>query len=512
MSNAFGRGLSALAVAACVFGSSSVLAQPDPPLKTTRVASGLTQPLCLAHAPGDATRLFVCERTGRVRVVNLTTNTVLATPFLNLSTLVSTTWLEYGLLSIVFHPDYARNGYFYVNYNPTGLTNADTLVVRYRVSAADPNVADPASATPILRFSFTRREHRAGWMGFGPDGYLYITTGDGGENDPDNAAQTVAATSALSWRGKVLRIDVNGPDGVPGTADDDAFPADANRNYVIPADNPFVVNPGTPERRPELWAYGLRNPWRASFDRLTGDLWIGDVGQSAQEEVDFQRAGVGGLNYGWRCREGTSCTGLTGCTCTDPALAGPVYTYGRTVGVSVTGGYVYRGCAIPQVQGVYFFAEYQVNKLFSFRFNRDTRVVSDLRDRTTELQPGGGLNLQSVAAMAEDEYGELYFADINGGEVFKLVTVTPPRDCNGNGVADTCDQVGPHCAADIDDGTGTGHPDGGVTIDDLLHYLRLYADGLVCADFDNGSQTGTPDGGVTVDDLLYYLRLYEGGC
>ncbi len=385
-------------------------------LTTTRVGAGLTQPLQVTSAPGDAPgRVFVVERTGRIKIIEGTT--VRTTPFLDLSALVNTSWLEYGLLSVVFHPDYQNNHYFYVNYNPAGATVADTIIVRYQRSAGDPNVADPATATPILRFSFgTRREHRAGWMGFGPDGNMYITTGDGGESDPDSAAQNLTLL-----RGKVLRIDVNGPDGVPGTGDDDGFPADANKNYVIPATNPYAAHATNAK---EIWAYGLRNPWRASFDRETGDLWIGDVGQGTREEVDFQPANApGGRNYGWRCTEGTFCPGLSGCTCNGAGLTPPVYEYPHTTGLSVTGGYVYRGCEMPDIRGMYFFADYQVSKLFTFRFVNNT--VTQLTDRTADLDPPGTLAINTPSSFGEDSAGELYICDY-GGEVFKVVPETTP--------------------------------------------------------------------------------------
>jgi glucose/arabinose dehydrogenase len=387
------------------------------PLTTVRVAAGLAQPLCIAHAPGVGAHLFVLERTGRIRVVDLATPQVLPTPFLDVSALVATNWLEYGLLGIAFHPDYESNGYFYINYTPPVGTVADTAVVRYRVSAGNPLVADPASASLVLRFGYgTRLQHRAGWMDFGPDGFLYVATGDGAENDPDNAAQSVT-----TLRGKILRLDVNGPDGQPGTADDDQFPADANRNYRIPAGNPFA---GSATNAQEIWAYGLRNPWRCSFDRETGDLWIADVGQAAREEINFQPAAAGDArNYGWRCTEGTFCTGLSGCTCNGPTLTPPIFEYTHAIGVSVTGGYVYRGCAIPDFRGVYFFAEYQFSKVFSMRYNG---TVSEFTERTAELAPGGGLTLQTVASLGEDLAGELYLCDYNGGEVFKIVPRSAP--------------------------------------------------------------------------------------
>jgi len=396
--------------AACGYVVAPALGQA---LSATRVANGFTQPLAVTHAPGDAGRLFVVERTGRVRIINLANGTVNTTPFLNLSSLVTTSWLEYGLLGIAFHPDYQHNGYFYVNYTPSGATAADTLVVRYRVSQSDPNVADPSTATPILRFGFgTRVQHRAGWMDFGPDGFLYISTGDGAENDPDNAAQNLTLL-----RGKILRLDVNGPDGIPGTADDDGFPADANKNYRIPPGNPFA---GSPTNAQEIWAFGLRNPWRCSFDRQTGDLWIGDVGQATREEVDIAPAGAaGGRNFGWRCTEGTSCTGLSGCTCNAVALTPPVYEYTHSVGLSVTGGYVYRGCALPEIRGTYIFADYQNSKFFSFRYNGTT--VTSFADRTSEFS-----GLAQPSAFGEDAAGELYFCEYSAGTVQKIVARTPP--------------------------------------------------------------------------------------
>lgn len=389
-------------------------------LTTTRIASGLSSPLQVTSAPGDATRLFVVERGGRVKIVNIPGNTVNTTAFLDVSSLVTTSWLEYGLLSIVFHPDYAHNRVFYVNYTPIPAsgTIADTLVVRYKASATNPAVADTSTAQVILRFGFgTRREHRSGWMGFGPDGYLYITTGDGGENDPDGAAQNLTLL-----RGKLLRIDVNGPDGIPGTADDDGFPSDANKHYIIPPTNPYF---GSVTNAQEIWASGLRNAWRASFDRETGDLWIGDVGQSQREEVDFQAAGAaGGRNYGWRCTEGTFCTGLSGCTCNGAALTPPIHEYTHSVGLSVTGGYVYRGCAIPDLRGTYIFGDYQNSKYFSFRLS--SGVVTNYTDRTAELAPGGGLTINTPASFGEDANGEIYFCDYGGGEVFKIVPRAAP--------------------------------------------------------------------------------------
>lgn len=389
-------------------------------LTTTRVASGLTQPLYVTHAPGDFHRLFIAERGGRVKILNLDTGVVNPVPFLNISSLVNTSWLEWGLLGITFDPNYATNGYFYVTYNSG--TGGDSNLARFQVSAGNPDVADPASRQTVLFLAQPNQNHRGGWLQFGVDGYLYFSLGDGGgQSDPSNRAQNLTLL-----QGKIHRIDPSGDD----------FPADPNKNYRIPSSNPFVGQVGV---TPEIWAYGVRNPWRCSFDRLTHDLWIGDVGQNAWEEIDFQPASSrGGQNYGWRCMEGNHCTNLSGCTCNAPNLVRPIHEYGHAVGLSITGGYVYRGCAIPDFQGVYFFAEYQTNHIWTLRYNGTT--VTDLVERTVELDPAGALNCTTVASFGEDAFGELYMTDYSGGEVFKIVPRTfAGPDCNANLRADACD-------------------------------------------------------------------------
>ncbi len=396
-------------------------------IRTQRVAFGLTRPIFVTHARGDYARIFIIEKQGRIRI--LRNGAIVATPFLNIDPLVGggqTNQSEQGLLGLAFHPQYSSNGYFFVNYTDNG---GNTIVARYRVSA-DPDVADPASAFTILTVAQPFANHNGGWMDFGPDGHLYIALGDGGDaNDPGNRAQTISN----QLLGKMLRIDVDGADNVPGNGDDDAFPADALRNYAIPANNPFVGATGDDE----IWCYGLRNPWRCSFDRLTGDLWIADVGQDLIEEVNFQPASsAGGENYGWRCMEGLQCTGLSGCTCNAASLTMPVYTYPHPDGFAVTGGYVYRGCAIPGLQGTYFFADYVTSRIWSFRYVGG--AVTQFTERTAELAPGGGLILGAIGSFGEDAYGELYICDQNS-EVYKILPVAAIVDCNTNAIADACD-------------------------------------------------------------------------
>lgn len=476
----------------------------DPPLGAVLVAQNLTHPLYATYAPGDFSRLFIVEQGGKIKILNLATNTVLPVPFLDVTSRVASNWLEYGLLGLAFHPDYAHNGFFYVNYTPPNGTIADTLVARYHVSA-NPNVADASSAANILRFDFgTRREHRAGWMSFGPDGYLYISTGDGGEGDPDNAA---ANTTTL--RGKILRIDVNGPDGIPGTADDDGFPANANKNYQIPPNNPFAASATNAK---EIWAFGLRNPWRCSFDRLTGDLYIGDVGQSAREEVDFQpAASPGGLFYGWRCKEGS----LTNTTCgsTAPQVA-PIYEYPRDVGICVTGGYVYRGCAMPELRGTYIFADYQTSKLFSFRYSPSTGLTN-YTVRTSEISAGGG-SVALVSSLGEDAYGELYYCNWSAGQVYKIrprtlagpdcnhnnisdlceIAANPALDYDSNGILDACENI---CPADF-------NRDGGVDGADVEEFYAAWSAGQPRADVNH-------DGGIDGSDVSAFFEAWEaGGC
>jgi glucose/arabinose dehydrogenase len=391
-----------IGLVACAFVPAS---RGGTPPTTIRIANGLNKPLFVTHAPGDFQRIFIVEQTGRIKIRK--NGVVLSAPFLNVDDLSSST-NERGLLGLAFHPNYPENGFFYINY----IDNlGDTVIARYAVSD-NPDVAD-TNAELVVRIDRvpTVTTHYGGWMGFGPDGNLYVASGDGGGPTQTSVNAQDITDNLL---GKILRIDV----------DHDDFPNDANRNYAIPPDNPFVGGGGDGDD--EIWSYGLRNPWRCAFDADTGDLYIADVGHSDWEEINFQNAGSpGGQNYGWRCMEGNHCTGLTGCVCFSPSLTLPIHEYGHTgspSGCSITGGEVYRGCAIPELLGTYFYADFCTSEIWSFRYNG---AVSELQERTTDFAPPDNLSLHSISSFGKDAAGELYICDLGGGEVFKIIPGTP---------------------------------------------------------------------------------------
>jgi glucose/arabinose dehydrogenase len=376
-----------LAAAVACDGNGNATEPPDddgsPPagVGLETVVDGLDFPVWLASAPDDR-RLFVVEKGGRVVIVE--NGTLLPTPFLDLRGRVST-GSEQGLLSLAFHPGYAANGRFFVNFTDTA---GDTRVVEYRVSAGDPDRGDPGSARVILAIEQPFSNHNGGQILFGPDGMLYVGMGDGGSGgDPRGNGQDLGALL-----GKLLRIDVDG--GQP---------------YAIPPDNPFVDTPGA---RPEVWAYGLRNPWRFSFDRETGDLTIADVGQNQYEEVNAVRGGGPGLNYGWNVMEGVHCFEPSE-GCDRSGLTLPVAEYDHGDGCSVTGGFVYRGSRIPDLRGTYLYSDYCSGFVRSFRFENGR--AEDER-RWTELEPPD----HSVPSFGEDADGELYLLSA-GGTVHKVV-------------------------------------------------------------------------------------------
>ncbi len=351
-----------------------------PTLTLEPLVSGLARPTFLTHAGDGSGRLFVIEKPGIIRVIH--DGELLDEPFLDIRDVVDDSGNEQGLLGLAFHPDYASNGRFFVAYT----TDDTNSVAEYRVTA-DPNVADPESGVVLIAAPDQYANHNGGMLAFGPnDGYLYISMGDGGSSgDPLNSGQSLD-----TLLGKILRIDV-----------------DAGDPYGIPDGNPMLQNGGA---EPEIWAYGLRNPWRFSFDRDTGDLWIADVGQNRLEEINFQPADSdGGENYGWRIMEASDCFNpQSGCDTNGLVL--PVFEYDHGQGCSVTGGYVYRGDAIPGLQGTYLFTDYCTGNFWA------TRATGDGFD-TERLGtiPGG------VSAFGEDEDGELYVVNDPDGIIYRLV-------------------------------------------------------------------------------------------
>jgi glucose/arabinose dehydrogenase len=347
-----------------------------------QVASGLAFPLYLTAPPGDAARLFIVEKGGGIRIVK--DGNLLPTPFLNLSDRVSTIG-EQGLLGLAFDPQYSSTGRFVVHYTDL---QGNTRVSVFHVTA-DPDVADVASEQVVLTAQQPFPNHNGGQIAFGPDGFLYIGLGDGGSGgDPQGRGQDLS-----DLLGSILRVDVSG-----------------DSSHTVPPDNPFVGRAGA---APEVWSYGLRNPWRFSFDRSTGDLYIGDVGQEAWEEVDVAPAAEGGgkgVNFGWNLMEGTHCYASN--PCAQFGLTSPVLEYGHNQGCSIAGGYVYRGAAIPDLQGHYFYADFCQGWVRSFRY-QDGRP-SDQADWPS-LRPGG-----NVPSFGEDAAGELYVLSTNGG-VYRIV-------------------------------------------------------------------------------------------
>ena len=357
-----------------------------PNLVATRLVGGLTSPLDLQSAPGDRARLFVIEQAGRIRIVR--NGALLGTPFLDISARIASGG-ERGLLGLAFHPQFTANGRFFVNYTDR---SGDTHISEFRAPTPGADTADAATERELMFVRQPFSNHNGGGLAFGTDGFLYIGLGDGGSGgDPQGNAQNLGTRL-----GKMLRLDVNG-----------ASP------FAIPPDNPFVGRSGA---LPEIWAFGLRNPWRFSIDRANGDLYIGDVGQGALEEIDVGLASRrGGENYGWNTMEGTRCfSPSTGCNTSNLTL--PVIEYGRADGFSVTGGIVYRGCRMPGYAGHYFYADYGTGMIRSFRLEGGRAV--DPRDWTAALS-GSARQIRNPSSFGTDADGEIYIVDYDG-EVYRI--------------------------------------------------------------------------------------------
>jgi len=405
------------------------------PVTLEPVASGFNEPLYVAQPPGEMDRLFVVEKeTGLVRIVE--DGEIFEEPFLDVGGVIATGGEE-GLLGLAFDPNYATNGRVYVSLvrNRGLFQDNDSQLLRYTVSS-DPNQVNPHSRTLLLEVPQPFLNHNGGMITFGPDGYLYYALGDGGSGgDPLGNGQDMSTPY-----GAILRLDVNGDTAV-------AAPG-----------NPFASVEGADER---IWAYGLRNPWRFSFDRMTGDLWIADVGQGDFEEVNFRRADVaGGGNYGWNILEGDAC--FADDDCEAPAdYVGPIHTYGFPGSQSVTGGYVYRGGRMPFLQGTYFFADFVTADIWSLRY--DGQTVSEFTDRGAALEPD--VSPVAISSFGEDNRGELYLTSFNG-TVYKLVPDTPDEDIDADGNINAVDiQLVINGALAIDTGGAVVDVDGDGDID-----------------------------------------------
>ncbi len=375
-------------------------------LRLSLVAGGFTAPLLVTNAHDGRGRLFVVEQGGRIWIVQ--NGTRLATPFLDLHASISTGG-ERGLLGLTFDPGFATNRFLYVNFTDL---NGNTTIVRYTVSSTNANIAVPSSALRILTIVQPYPNHNGGNLAFGPDGDLYVGMGDGGSSgDPENRAQNID-----SLLGKILRIDVRH--------------SSLTSRYAVPASNPYVGRSGNDL----IWSIGLRNPWRWSFDRSNGWLWIGDVGQNAWEEIDrsvpTSAGGAGrGLNYGWRVMEGRSCFNpSSGCSTSGKVLPLVVYPHlvAGTDNCAVTGGFVYRGVASPVLQGGYVFGDFCSGRIWALSATAGSPATPTLlRDATASPA-------LSISSFGEDEAGELYVTDLAGGGVYRL-----------NAIATSCGRVAP---------------------------------------------------------------------
>ncbi len=364
--------------------------QPEPPapfaLALREVASGLETPLLLT-APANDTRRFIVERPGRIRIL-AADGSLRATPFLDLSGLISVTG-EGGLLSMAFHPGYAQNGRFYIYYTDKF---SNIAIDEVKVSSSNPDVADKDSLKRIITIPHPQyTNHFGGYLAFGPDGYLYAGTGDGGgAGDPNGNAQNLD-----SLLGKLLRLNVDNP--LPPL-------------YLVPADNPYAGQDG---KRGEIWAYGLRNPWRFTFDPATSALYIADVGQAQREEVNIVSSALKGANYGWNIMEGTRCYNAASCAQQGLVLPAFEYEHGSNDanGCSITGGFVYRGTALPQLAGRYLYSDYCKGFLKSFLYANGT---------VSEAQEWAVGEVGMVPAFGQDAAGELYMLS-GAGKVYQIV-------------------------------------------------------------------------------------------
>lgn len=357
------------------------------------VAKGFERPVWACAAPGIPGKLWIVEQRGQIWIIDAKTGERRKEPFLDIRNEVSRKGNEEGLLGLALAPDFPKTGRYYVNFTDK---HKQTQIVRF--TSQDRQTTAPSTAEVLLKYPSEFENHNGGWLGFGPDQMLYIGNGDGGSsNDPNKHGQALD-----TYLAKILRIDVSSALG-----------------YQVPPDNPFIASKSA---KPEIWAYGVRNPWRCSFDRDTGDFWMGDVGQNRVEEINFAPRGKGaGANYGWSLREGNIETPKpgTGGPVPDRSFQ-PVYVYqhggGSREGFSTTGGYVYRG-PIKELNGRYIFGDYQNPRIWSFKLVRGK--ATDFKDHTQDLQPKGG-RINLISSFAEDQDGNIFIVD-HTGPIYRIV-------------------------------------------------------------------------------------------
>lgn len=427
-------------VARAQYDCTGVSQFPGASLTAYPVVTGLSVPVYVGAPAGDRQRLFIVEKQGRIKIHNHGTAASSATIFLDITARVASSGGEMGLLGLAFDPDYATTGYFWVYYTEYSAGDIYTVVARYTASPPTSNTVDPASEVRVLRLFQPDTDHKAGMLMFGLDGFLYIATGDGGgPGDAHGYCGNGENRSVLL--GKILRIDVRGVD--PSSTRPDCAPVGAT--YRVPRMNPFNDGAGV-GWCDEIWAYGLRNPWRPSIDALSGDMYIADVGQDCWEEINWAPGtSRGGENYGWRQMEGNQCYSASSADCTpsgvicagspscyDSSLVLPVVTYPHVPGCAVSGGYAYRGCRLPSLRGTYFYGDLCAGFVRTFRITGG--LVADPEDLTLELRPDGS-TFVNLTSFGVDGLGEQYVAEYFG-TVWKMAPAFPDLEVSRGGAAD----------------------------------------------------------------------------